>query len=136
MRRCGYWGRCGRGRSSVMALKPTSAVRCCSAATTPRSRTPSLASSPNRCSTMCSRGPVGSQRRHSTHQIPRLTELSVADPPELWEALGFGVSNGRLDLGGVGVALGAEGRGIVGWAISGVDGDIDGLPTLEAKPPL
>lgn len=65
---------------------------------------------------------------------PTLAELYVADPPSLWEALGFTVSDGQVQLGGVQVVLGAEGRGITSWAVSGVTAaDIDGLPTVPAS---
>jgi hypothetical protein len=65
--------------------------------------------------------------------LPRLVELRVGDPPERWAALGFAVGDdGSCDIGGVRLALGGPGRGIVSWAIHGIDPDteaIDGLPT-------
>jgi hypothetical protein len=66
-----------------------------------------------------------------------LAALEIADAPECWEALGFGVQDGHLDLGGVQVTLGADGRGIVRWAIRGFDEtpEIDGLPTAPTPPP-
>jgi hypothetical protein len=64
-----------------------------------------------------------------------LAELHVADSPELWEALGFEVRDEQLQLGAVRIVLGAEGRGIVRWAVGGVTGDIDGLPTAPARTP-
>jgi catechol 2,3-dioxygenase-like lactoylglutathione lyase family enzyme len=73
---------------------------------------------------------------------PALLALSVADAPERWEALGFAVSDGRIELGGVSLHLGAPGRGIAGWTLCGVapTGDIDGLATTvaenEATPPV
>lgn len=72
---------------------------------------------------------------------PALAGLSIADPPERWEALGFSVSgDGRLALGGVGVQLGADGQGIVGWTLRHVpEGiDVDGLTTsatVDEPPP-
>jgi hypothetical protein len=66
----------------------------------------------------------------------QLSELSIADPPELWEALGFEVRDGQMQVGAVRIGLGVEGRGITGWAISGVDAtDIDGLRTAPASSP-
>ena len=62
----------------------------------------------------------------------RLAELSIADPPERWEALGFAVEGRVCELGGVSVRLGGEGSGITSWAIDGIDPgirEIDGLPT-------
>ena len=68
-------------------------------------------------------------------EYPTLAELSVADPPRLWEALGFTVISGQVRLGDVRVILGAEGSGIVGWAVSGVTHNVDGLPTTPARTP-
>jgi hypothetical protein len=67
---------------------------------------------------------------------PQLAALSVADPPERWRALGFAVEgDGRCDLGGVQLQLGADGYGITTWSIRGIAEsitDIDGLPTTPA----
>jgi hypothetical protein len=63
---------------------------------------------------------------------PELAELAIADPPERWRALGFDVDeSGNLDIGGVRVRLGGEGRGITSWSLVRVNamGSIDGLPT-------
>jgi hypothetical protein len=63
---------------------------------------------------------------------PELAALTIADPPEAWERLGFAVDQGRLILGGITVQLGAAGTGITGWSIRGLPPDtasIDGLPT-------
>jgi hypothetical protein len=64
----------------------------------------------------------------------RLCSLTLADPDAAWARLGFDVTDSRLDLGGVQLMLDAPGRGIVGWAISGIDGvkDIDGLAVEAA----
>jgi hypothetical protein len=63
--------------------------------------------------------------------------LELADSAERWEELGFEVRDAQLQLGGVRVTLGADGRGIVGWAIRGFDQtpEIDGLPTAPIPPP-
>lgn len=74
----------------------------------------------------------GSPSERSAPPGPALTGLSVADPPERWRALGFAVEpDGRLELGGVHVALGAPGEGITGWRLTGAAAgeDVDGLPT-------
>jgi hypothetical protein len=67
---------------------------------------------------------------------PALAGLTLGDPPERWEALGFAVAaGGRLVLGGVELRLGGEGSGITGWAVRGlVSGieDVDGLRTSPA----
>lgn len=63
---------------------------------------------------------------------PELSALTLADPPALWEALGFSLRGGALDLGGVGLVPGADGRGITGWTLTGIPPEtreIDGLPT-------
>ena len=62
---------------------------------------------------------------------PELAELAIADPPQAWEALGFNVHEGNLDLGGIRMRLGASGTGITSWSLRSVNamGSIDGLPT-------
>lgn len=70
-----------------------------------------------------------------------ITELTVADPPESWEAAGFDVDvDGTCRLGHVRVRLGAEGRGITGWSFTGVDApagpvELDGLATTVVDDP-
>src|SRR5690349_19055354 len=61
---------------------------------------------------------------------PELASLSLADPPERWRGLGFGVGGGGTRIGGVGLELGVAGEGIVGWELRGLDApvEIDGLP--------
>ncbi len=61
---------------------------------------------------------------------PSLLSLGLADPPERWQALGFTVVDGVCALGGVSLQLGASGHGITGWAVSGLDSELDGLPNL------
>ncbi len=69
---------------------------------------------------------------------PALAELRLADPPARWEAIGFAVdADGAIGLGGVRLALGAPGAGIVAWTLTGIPagtGDIDGLATTVAAP--
>jgi hypothetical protein len=79
---------------------------------------------------------VGDKGRYSNTDIPQLAALEVADPPDRWDALGFEVSDTQLQLGGIRVNLGADGRGITGWAIRGFDETpvIDGLPTAPIPP--
>ncbi|MFL5958044.1 MAG: glyoxalase [Solirubrobacterales bacterium] len=70
---------------------------------------------------------------------PELDELVLGDPPEAWAALGFGVADGVVALGGVRLRLTGSGGGIAGWSLRGIgpDVDLDGLPTSvsEAQPP-
>lgn len=66
-------------------------------------------------------------------QDPQLVAVRIADPPERWEALGFGVVDGIMGLGGVRVMLGSD---IMAWSVSGIPEDttaIDGLPTTPAR---
>jgi hypothetical protein len=71
---------------------------------------------------------------------PQLRALELGDPPERWEALGFGVSGGSCRLGGVRLLLGCPGEGITGWTLCGIAAgtrEIDGLRTNAAdEPPL
>jgi hypothetical protein len=71
---------------------------------------------------------------------PQLAELSLADAPERWRALGFAIEEpGVVVIGGVTLRLGVPGHGITGWALRGVDPaltSVDGLPTAaSAEPP-
>jgi hypothetical protein len=66
---------------------------------------------------------------------PELAELTVADAPERWSALGFDVADGSLDIGMVRIWLGAPGEGITSWSLRRVNasGSIDGLPTTAPR---
>jgi hypothetical protein len=69
-----------------------------------------------------------------------IDELTVADAPAAWSALGFAVDGDACLLGDVRLRLaGADaGRGLSGWSLRGVEGtELDGLPTTlsEAGPP-
>jgi len=69
-----------------------------------------------------------------------LDELTVADPPGAWAALGFAVEGDVCVLDGVRIRLvGSEaGRGLVAWSVRGLAGaELDGLPTTgsEREPP-
>jgi hypothetical protein len=71
---------------------------------------------------------------------PALDELTVADPPGAWSALGFEVDGNTCVVGEVRIRLaGADvGRGLTGWSLRGVDAaDLDGLPTSRSdrEPP-
>jgi hypothetical protein len=62
---------------------------------------------------------------------PELAGLRLADPPGLWTKLGFEVSDGTVQLGGVTIELGLPGHGIVAWRLRGVQvtDSLDGLST-------
>jgi hypothetical protein len=64
-------------------------------------------------------------------------ELVVADPPELWEELGFRVQDDCCDIGSVRIRLDSRaGKRIASWSLWGIDAtELDGLLTtisLEA----
>jgi hypothetical protein len=61
-----------------------------------------------------------------------IEELTVADGPEAWSALGFAVEGDVCVVGDVPIRLaGLEaGRGLVGWTLAGTETtELDGLPT-------
>jgi hypothetical protein len=69
-----------------------------------------------------------------------IDELTVADPPAAWAALGFAVDGDTCVLGGVRVRLAGADAGdrLVGWSLRGVgEADLDGLPTARSdrQPP-
>ncbi len=71
---------------------------------------------------------------------PSIDQLTVADAPDAWSAVGFEVDGDRCAVGEVAIRLvGTEaGRGIVGWSLRDFDGaELDGLPTArsEREPP-
>jgi len=66
---------------------------------------------------------------------PRISELTLGDDAELWEALGFAVQGDGFPIGSVTARLaGSEsGPGIVGWSLRDIrTNDLDGLPTTVA----
>jgi len=61
-----------------------------------------------------------------------IAELTIADEPATWAALGFAVDRDACRIGAVPIRLAgrAAGRGIVSWTLSGAASDeLDGLPT-------
>ncbi len=67
-----------------------------------------------------------------------LDELTVADPPEAWAALGFAVAGDACVVGEVRIRLAGTGagRGLVGWSLRGVEAaDLDGLATARSDRP-
>lgn len=63
----------------------------------------------------------------------QLTDLVLGDPGDAWRHAGFDVDrSGRFRLGSTEVVCLDSGTpGFVGWALDGVDGDLDGLPTVD-----
>ena len=71
---------------------------------------------------------------------PTVDELTIADAPEAWSALGFGLDGDTCVVGDVRIRLvGLDaGRGLAGWSLREIDGaELDGLPTTlsERRPP-
>jgi catechol 2,3-dioxygenase-like lactoylglutathione lyase family enzyme len=71
---------------------------------------------------------------------PTIDELTIADEPDAWAALGFDVHDDRCQLAGVSVRLASsrDGAGILGWSLREIaDTELDGLPTtLSARSAL
>jgi hypothetical protein len=68
----------------------------------------------------------------------QIHELTIADEPATWAALGFAVEGEVCRVGGVPIRLVGRdaGRGIVGWTLSGIESEqLDGLPTARADDP-
>jgi hypothetical protein len=62
-------------------------------------------------------------------------ELTVADPPQAWAALGFAVEGDTCVVGAVRIRLAgaAAGKGLAGWSLRGIEGtDLDGLATTRS----
>jgi len=65
-----------------------------------------------------------------------IDELTIADEPSTWTALGFAVDGDVVRVGDVALRLAgrAAGRGLVAWTLRGVAGDrLDGLPTRAVE---
>lgn len=68
----------------------------------------------------------------SASAAPTIGEISLADDPGSWEALGFTIAGGAVQLGAVRLTLAGSdaGRGILGWSLRGATSrELDGLPT-------
>lgn len=67
--------------------------------------------------------------------MPEIDELTIADEPASWAALGFAVEGETCRIGGVALRLAGRGagRGIVRWTLRGAAStELDGLPTVLA----
>ena len=70
---------------------------------------------------------------------PTVTEITLADEPERWEALGFTVASHAVQLGTVRIALTGRnaGRGVLGWSLRNLASvELDGLPTAPSEEPV
>jgi catechol 2,3-dioxygenase-like lactoylglutathione lyase family enzyme len=67
---------------------------------------------------------------------PVLTEIRLSADPAAWTGAGFSVAGDTCSVGGVCLAFGAGGAGIVDWALTGVRAAaIDGLRTRAGALP-
>jgi hypothetical protein len=69
---------------------------------------------------------------------PTIDELTLAEEPERWAALGFAVSEDCCQLAGVRVRFAGSqaGRGVIGWSLRDLAStDLDGLPTSASQRP-
>jgi len=74
-----------------------------------------------------------------TMPAPTIDEITLADEPERWAALGFVVAGGVCQLADVRMRFAGEqaGRGIVSWSLRDVNStELDGLPTTLSTRPL
>lgn len=65
-----------------------------------------------------------------------IDELTVADRPAAWSALGFAVDGDACVVGEVRIRLTGRdaGRGLLGWSLRGIGGtELDGLPTARSE---
>ena len=70
---------------------------------------------------------------------PTIDELTLADEPGNWAALGFEVADARCQIGAVSLRFtGSQpGVGIAGWSLrDAVSSDLDGLPTTISTAPV
>ncbi|MGO9488424.1 MAG: VOC family protein [Solirubrobacteraceae bacterium] len=70
--------------------------------------------------------------------MPTIDEITIADEPERWSALGFDVVDGVCQVAGVRLRLAGEqgGEGVLGWSLRELRSeDLDGLPTTRSQRP-
>lgn len=70
--------------------------------------------------------------------VPTIDELTIADEPERWSALGFAVEEDVCQIAGVQLRLAGAGagKGIVGWSLRDLRSEeLDGLPTSASERP-
>lgn len=68
---------------------------------------------------------------------PAVVALDIAGPSEPWLTLGLTVADHVSQVGDVTLRFGADGDGIVGWALQGIGTpDVDGLPTQWLPRPV
>ena len=73
--------------------------------------------------------------RGEIERPPTLDELTVADLPAAWSAVGFEVEGDTCVVGGVRINLAGSdaGKGLAGWSLRGVEStELDGLATTRS----
>jgi hypothetical protein len=69
---------------------------------------------------------------------PTVDELVLAAGEEPWQAAGFAVADGSIEVGSVRIRLAGEeaGRGLLSWSLRGLAStELDGLPTERSERP-
>jgi len=69
---------------------------------------------------------------------PTIDELTIADAPEAWSALGFELDGDTCVVGEVRIRLAGldAGRGLIGWSLRDVEtAELDGLSTTRSERP-
>jgi hypothetical protein len=75
----------------------------------------------------------------SVESAVTIDEITLADDPHRWEALGFSVTDGGVQLGEVRLMFAGRdaGDGILGWSLRDADMcELDGLPTVHSNAQL
>jgi hypothetical protein len=62
----------------------------------------------------------------------RIEQLTLGGDSERWTAAGFDVSGDAMRAGEVPLVF-APGEGVLGWRLSGFDGEVDGLPVTSSS---
>jgi len=67
--------------------------------------------------------------------VAGIASIAVADPAELWRALGLVVSEEACWVSGIRHELGGPGKGVVAWSLHGAE-SLDELPRSQGAPPV
>ena len=83
-------------------------------------------------------GGLGAHGGYRLRVTPTIDELTVADAPDAWSALGFEVDGATCVVGDVRIRLAGSdaGRGLIGWSLRDVERiELDGLLTTRSDRP-
>lgn len=83
-------------------------------------------------------GGLGAHGGYRLRVTPTIDELTVADAPDAWLALGFEVDGDTCVVGDVRIRLAGSdaGRGLIGWSLRDVERiELDGLLTTRSDRP-